>query len=207
MADFRMYGRALTATEIADIYNAAYPLPQTLTFGTAPTVVVGGTGNVTATSATPNSGNPITFSTTSTDCSVTAVGVVTGINAGTNNCVITATQAGDTTYDAGTATQTFSIGMGPQTLTFRRRHRRPGSSKEFTFAINPWPRAQRPIRECRQLLLTSGGICSVSGTTVTMLTAGTCQLAANQAGNANYWRRRRRRKTSFLTRVAPSAAR
>lgn len=188
MADFRMYGRALTATEIADIYNAAYTLPQTLTFGTAPTVVVGGTGNVTATSATPNSGNPITFSTTSTDCSVTAAGVVTGINAGTNNCVITATQAGDTTYDAGTATQTFSIGMGPQTLTFPAQT---PATRFFvlnsTFAINPLATSATPNSgNAVSYSSLSGGICSVSGTTVTMLTAGTCQLAANQAGNANY---------------------
>ena len=90
---------------------------QTLTFGTAPTVKVNGTGTVTASSALPNSGNPITFSTTSTDCTVTSAGVVTGINAGTNNCAIVATQAGDANYAAGTATQTLSISQDATTLT------------------------------------------------------------------------------------------
>ncbi|TAG44814.1 MAG: midcut-by-XrtH protein, partial [Betaproteobacteria bacterium] len=71
-----------------------------------------------ATSASPNSGNPITYSTLSTACSVTSAGVVTGITAGANNCTITATQAGNATYMVGTATQTFGIGQAAQTLTF-----------------------------------------------------------------------------------------
>lgn len=188
MGDFRMYGRALTATEIVDIYNAAFIQPQTLTFGTAPTVVVGGTGNVTATSASPNSGNPITFSTASTDCSVTSAGVVTGINAGTNNCVITATQAGNASYSTGTATQTISIGMAPQSLTFPAQT---PASRFFvlnsTFPVNPLATSASPNSgNAIAYSSLSASVCSVSGTTVTMLAAGTCQLAANQAGNANY---------------------
>jgi len=92
---------------------------QAITFGTAPTVAVNGTGPVTATTtATPSANYPITFSTTSADCSVTSAGKVTGINAGTGNCVITAAQSGDANYNAATpVNQSLSIGKDTTTLT------------------------------------------------------------------------------------------
>jgi hypothetical protein len=188
LADVRIYSKALSQTEITAIYNAAFLLPQTLTFGTAPTVVVNGTGSVSATSATPNSGNTITYSTTSTDCSVTAAGVVTGIHAGTNNCVITATQAANATYDVGTATQTFNIGKANQTLTLPAQS---PASRGFvsasTFAINPLASSASPnsgVAIAYSSLTT--GVCTVSGSTVTMVSVGTCTIAADQAGNADY---------------------
>lgn len=90
---------------------------QTVSFGAAPTVAVNSTGTVTATTtATPSANYPIAFSTTSTACAVTSAGVVTGINGGTNNCLITATQAGDANYNAATTTQTLSIGKKTTTV-------------------------------------------------------------------------------------------
>ena len=161
---------------------------QTLSFGAVPTVTVNGTGTVTASSALPNSGNPITFSTTSTDCTVTSAGVVTGITAGTNNCAIVATQAGNASYNAGTATQTFSIGKANQTITFGAQS--PASHAfvpSSTFAINPLATSAAPNSgNAVTYSSLTGGVCSVSGTTVTMLGAGTCTLAADQAGNGNY---------------------
>ncbi len=161
---------------------------QTLTFGAVPTVTVNGTGTVTASSALPNSGNPITFSTTSTDCTVTSAGVVTGITAGTNNCAIVATQAGNASYNAGTAMQTFSIGKANQTITFAAQS---PASHAFvpsgTFAINPLATSAAPNSgNAVTYSSLTGGVCSVSGTTVTMLGVGTCTLAADQAGNGNY---------------------
>ena len=91
------------------------PASQTITFGTAPAVHVTGTGTVSAsTTATPAASHAITYSTTSTDCTVDAsTGVVTGIHAGTGNCVITATQAGDANYSSASNTQTLSIAQDP----------------------------------------------------------------------------------------------
>jgi hypothetical protein len=161
---------------------------QTLTFGAAPTVRVNGTDTMTASSALPNSGNPITFSTTSTDCTVTSAGVVTGINAGTNNCAIVATQAGNGSYNTGTATQIFSIGKANQTITFGAQS--PASHAFMpsgTFAINPLATSAAPNSgNAVTYSSLTGGVCSVSGTTVTMLGVGTCMLAADQAGNGNY---------------------
>ncbi|MFO1422051.1 MAG: IPTL-CTERM sorting domain-containing protein [Candidatus Competibacteraceae bacterium] len=112
-----------STTDYASLDNAPAgnfvinPANQTITFNPAPTVVVGGTGTVSATGG--GSGNPVTFSTVSTDCSVDPnTGVVTGINAGANNCVIAANQAGNANYNAAPqVTQTFSIGQATTTTT------------------------------------------------------------------------------------------
>ena len=57
---------------------------QSVTFGSAPSVVVGGTGVV---SATGSDGGTVSYSTVSADCSVgSSSGVVTGLHAGSNNC-------------------------------------------------------------------------------------------------------------------------
>ncbi|MEO7324350.1 MAG: Ig-like domain repeat protein [Dokdonella sp.] len=91
---------------------------QFLTFNPPPIVTIGGTSTVLATSANPNSGNAIQYSTLSPDCSVNASsGLVNGLLVGTNNCTITATQAGNANYLVGTATQILSISKVTSTLS------------------------------------------------------------------------------------------
>ncbi|MBR0344790.1 MAG: Ig-like domain repeat protein [Rudaea sp.] len=173
-----------TATQTLSIGQAV----QTLAFGVAPTLVVNGTGTVRATSASPNSSNAITYSTSSTDCSVTSAGVVTGINAGTNNCVVVATQASNTNYAQGTATQILSIGKANQTIAFPAQSPLSHAfASNGTFVIAP-PATSATPNSGNAIAYSSltGSVCSVSGTTVTMLGAGTCTIAADQAGNANY---------------------
>jgi len=100
------YGGAVSST-LAQVVGQA---SQFLTFVPPPIVTVGGTGTVLATSANPNSGNPIQYSTLSPDCSVnSSSGVVAGLQVGSNNCTITASQAGNANYLAGTASQILSI--------------------------------------------------------------------------------------------------
>ena len=79
---------------------------QTITFGSAPTVSVGGTGTVSATGGASN--NPVTFSSTTTGvCSVSGSTVI-GLAVGT--CTIAANQGGDANYNsAPQATQSFSV--------------------------------------------------------------------------------------------------
>jgi hypothetical protein len=93
---------------------------QFLTFNPPPTVTIGGTGTVVATSANPNSGNAIQYSTTSPACSVnSSSGLVNGLQVGTNNCTITATQAGNPNYLTGTATQILTSTTGLSSLCMR----------------------------------------------------------------------------------------
>lgn len=163
-------------------------LAQVIIFGPAPALTVGGTGTVTASSAPPNSGQPITFSTTSTTCSVTAAGVVTGIQAGTDNCIISATQLGDAVYLHASATLLLSIGQAAQSLTF------PGQTSPTQpltigaeFAIDP-PATSNSPNSGNPIIYSSltPAVCTVSGTQVKVVAAGTCTLAADQAGNTNF---------------------
>jgi alpha-tubulin suppressor-like RCC1 family protein len=79
---------------------------QTITFGTAPSVSVGGKGVVTATGGA--SGNAVTFSAAPASVCTIAGSTVTGVAVGT--CTITANQAGNTSYAAApTVTQSFSV--------------------------------------------------------------------------------------------------
>ena len=154
---------------------------QTIAFGSAPAIVVGGTGTVTATGG--GSGNPVTFaSATGGICSVSG-STVTGIAVGT--CTIAADQAGNANYTAAPQkTQNIAVTAVPltdQTINFTAAPASivvgltgtvsatgGGSGNAVTFTS------------------ATGGICSVSGSTVTGIAAGTCTIAANQAGNGSY---------------------
>ncbi len=150
---------------------------QTIAFGTAPGVVVGGTGTVSATGGA--SGNPVTFTSTTTGvCTVTG-STVTGVTPGT--CTIAANQAGNTNYNAATqGTQNISIGMANQTIAF-------GATPSVVVGGNGTVSATggasgNPVT----FTSTTTGVCTVTGSTVTGLAAGTCTIAANQAGNTSY---------------------
>ncbi len=111
------YGTATTATLTIGGVSGAFVATtlkgdQTLTFGSAPTVVVGGTGSVSA----PSSAS-LTVSYSSTDTSVCTVSgsTVSGVSVG--DCTITADQGGNSQYNAATqVSQTFTIGKGSPTV-------------------------------------------------------------------------------------------
>jgi ELWxxDGT repeat protein len=86
---------------------------QTITFGSSPTIIVGGTGAISATGGA--SGNAVTFtSNTTAVCTVSGVNgaTVTGVSVGI--CTIAANQAGSTNYQAANQVQSsFSINPVP----------------------------------------------------------------------------------------------
>ena len=150
---------------------------QTITFGAAPAVFVGSTGTVSATGGA--SGNPVTFTSTTTDVCTVSGSTVTGVTAGT--CTIAANQAGNSSYSAAPqVTQTFSIGQGSQIITFGTA---PTVIVGGTGAVAATGGASG---NSVTFTSTTTGVCTVSGSTVTGVTAGTCIIAANQAGNSNY---------------------
>jgi len=186
----------ITATQLGGAdYNAATNTQtltigitsQTITFGAAPTVVVAGTGTVTAsTTAMPAASYPITFSSTSAGCTVTSAGAVTGVHAGTNNCVIAAAQAGDASYSPATATQTLSIGKASQTITFGAA---PTVHVTGTGTVSASTTAT-PAASHAITYSTTSTDCTVNASTgvVTGVHAGAnnCVITATQAGDANY---------------------
>jgi alpha-tubulin suppressor-like RCC1 family protein len=148
---------------------------QTITFGTAPTVIVGGTGTL---SATASSGLPVAFgSTTPTNCTVSGR-TVTGVTAGT--CSIEASQAGNPNYNAATkATQIFSVGQASQSIAF---------SAAPTLVVGGTGTLSATASSGLAVTFSSltPAICAVSGNTVKGIAAGSCMIAANQSGNATF---------------------
>jgi hypothetical protein len=105
----RKYGdfqvRLVRGGQSFDSFDGLAPgTAQSITFGLAPSILVGGTGTV---SAAASSGLPVTFSSqTASICSVLG-STVSGLAVGT--CSIAASQAGNTTYSPAQALQSFSI--------------------------------------------------------------------------------------------------
>ncbi len=174
-------------------YNAAVQVTQTfvigkanqtITFRAAPTIEVGVTNfNNNWVSATGGaSGNPVTFTSQTTGICTTNGGLVTGVAAGT--CIIAADQAGNANYNAAAqVTQTFSIGMGTQTIAFGTVPRVPVGGSGVLSATGGT--SGNPVIFASQ----TTGVCTTSGTngsTIAAVAPGTCTIAANQAGNANY---------------------
>ena len=186
---------ALTANQAADAnYSAASQVAlnvviaaatQTITnFAANPTTPVfapNGTFTVSATAGTSSS--PVVFgSTTATVCTVSG-NTVTMLSAG--NCSLTANQAADANYNAAPqVTLAVTIAAATQAITnFVANPTSPVFAPNGTFTVSATGGASSsPV----VFAGTSPSVCSVSGNTVTMLSAGTCALTANQAADANY---------------------
>jgi hypothetical protein len=167
------YGAATQVTQSFAIGTIA----QTISFGTAPTVVVGGTGTV---SATATSGLTVTLTSATTGICTISGNTVTGVAAGT--CTINANQAGNASYTAATQVQqNITIGMASQTITF--------GALPTSIPVNGTATASATGGASGNAVTFTSqtpGVCTVSGSTVTGVAAGTCTIAANQAGNSNY---------------------
>jgi hypothetical protein len=159
------------ATSVTQSFTIA-TISQTITFGPAPTgIQIGNPFSVTATST---SGLPVALaSSTPLICSLTT--------AFTNGlCTIQATQAGNSTYSAATPVSlSFSIGVDSQTVTFPQ----PASQAALTSeALTATATSGLPVTYSSS----TQPVCTVSGSTVSLLTAGTCTLTATQSGNSTY---------------------
>jgi hypothetical protein len=130
-------------------------------------------------SASASSGLSVAFtSATTATCTVTG-STITLISVGT--CTINANQVGDANWNAASQVQqSFTVSKGNQTINFaaladKRLDQSPttlsasassGLSVTFTSATTP--------------------TCTVTGSTITLVTVGTCTINANQAGDANW---------------------
>ena len=167
-------------------YTAATLVVQSFGVGqTSQTISFSALGNVAfgvaafPISASASSGLTVTFaSNTIPVCTVSGTTVAI-VAVGT--CSITASQAGNATYAAATpVVQSFTVTQGTQTITFNALGNVAFGAAAFpisasassglavTFASNTIP------------------VCTVSGTTVTIVAVGACSITATQAGNATY---------------------
>ena len=158
-------------------FETATGSAQTITFGSLPATPVGSSVTV---SATASSGIPVTFSSrTSTSCSVSGR-QVTLIAIGT--CTIAADQAGDPGYYLAAATVTSSLQVSglPQSITF-------GAIAPIAVGSSTTLSASASSGLAVTFSSQTPSVCSLNGSTMLALAAGTCTVAADQAGDGSYW--------------------
>jgi hypothetical protein len=179
----------VTATKSADTnYLAESSTAQTVTItranqsalsiSSASSVAFGDTITL-ATSGGSGTG-AVTYSTTGT-CSETN-GVLTVGDAG-SACTVTATKAQSTNFTAATsATQTITITKANQTVSFSTSPVLPTANGSYSVAAT----ADSGLSVAITVDSGSSSVCSISGSTVSFVTSGSCVLNANQAGNTNF---------------------
>ena len=177
----------IQATQAGNAFYSAAPsisrsftvtkVSQTITFGTLANQAVGSPPFTV--SATASSNLPVTFASTTNGVCTLSVTTVTLVGGGT--CTIQATQAGNATYAAATAvSRSFTVTKLSQTITFGALSGQPFGSAPF--AVSATATSGLTVGFSSQ----TTRVCTVAGTTVTLIAAGTCTIQATQAGNATY---------------------
>jgi hypothetical protein len=96
-------------------------------------------------------------------------------------CTINANQAGDGTYAAATQVQkSFGVSLKDNTITF------PLLIDSVIGGEAPKLTATASSGLAVSYSSSTAGICTTNGTTITLLSAGTCIISASQAGNGTY---------------------
>ncbi|MEX8523162.1 MAG: hypothetical protein AB3X38_10405 [Leptothrix ochracea] len=149
--------------------------PQNLSFGAVPTVLVKGTGLL---SAQSSSGLPVSFSTPSSTCAVsgnTVIGLAAGL------CTIVVDQAGDANWLPATPLmQDLTVNVQPQTL----RITAPMIISMIGAGGNVTATATSGLPITWNVL--PANVCSINGNTITGLSPGVCRVTASQAGDSTY---------------------
>jgi hypothetical protein len=155
---------------------AVHHQTQTISFPAIPSQIIG--TNLTL-SATASSGLPVSFATTtSTVCSVAGT---TATMLAKGNCIIQASQAGNGAYAAAPGvSQYFAVSLPPQTITF------PAITGNEVAATKISLTATASSGLTVAFASTTPTVCTVSGTTASLLIAGSCGIQATQAGNSSY---------------------
>src|SRR5687768_6356999 len=167
-------------------YNAAPNVDQNITINLADqTINFPAVGPFTfsdasfAVAATATSGLGVTFTSQTTGVCTVSGTTVTIVTVGT--CTIRASQAGNSNYNpAPNVDQDIAINLAGQTINFP-------AVGPFTFGDTPFT-VTATATSGLTVTFTSLTlpVCTVSGSTVTILAAGTCTIRASQAGNAEY---------------------
>src|SRR5205085_1429517 len=155
---------------------------QTIHFTSAPPAgASAGDPSYTA-AATATSGLPVTFSADPTSAGVCSVSGATVSLTGSGTCTIDADQAGDASNAAAPqAQQSFPVGLTTQTISFTSPP--PGGAVVGgpTYTVSATASSGLPVTFA--VAPASAGVCSLSGSVVSFVGAGTCTINANQGGN------------------------
>jgi hypothetical protein len=178
---------SITASQAGDAsHGAATPVAQSFTVNPAPqTIAFGALGNVSfgvapfTIVATASSGLAVSYASTTTSVCTVAGSAVAILALG--SCSITASQAGNGNYAAATpVTQSFTANSASQTIAF-------GALSDVTYGVSPFTIAATASSGLAVSFVSSTApVCTVSGSTVTIVAGGGCSITASQAGDATY---------------------
>ena len=154
-------------------------IPQAIGFASPPILTFGGTAFVSATGG--GSGNAVTFASNTPSICTVSGSMVTAVALGT--CTVAANQAGNANYVAAPqVTQNIIIGKASQTITFGLQGRQLFGAAPFALSPLASSSSGLPVT----YTATSKSVCTLAGTTVTIVTTGACTIAVSQAGDSNY---------------------
>lgn len=181
---------SVTATKAADSnYNSVSSSATLISFSAASqspvsltsTSGVYGTGlTLAATGGNGTGGYSYTVANGTTTCTLSS-GVLSVAAAG--SCLVTATRAGDSNYSAASsAATTVNFGLAPQSISFT------GLNNQ---TLNGGAAANVATATATSNLAVSfssltPAVCTISSGTVALVSAGTCTIAADQAGDTGY---------------------
>ncbi|HEY1060106.1 MAG TPA: cadherin-like beta sandwich domain-containing protein [Daejeonella sp.] len=179
----------ITASQAANTnYNAATDVVQelavgkafqTITFAALPAKTFGDAAfDLTATGGA--SGNALTYFSSNTAVATISGTRVTILGAGSTN--ITASQAGNTNYNAASdVVQSLIINKAGQSINFSAL-----AAKTFGDAAFDLTATGGASGNALTYLSSNTAVATISGRTVTLVGAGSTNITASQAGNANY---------------------
>jgi hypothetical protein len=162
---------------------------QSISFTSTPPVGANAGDPPYTVTATASSGLAVMFSADPTSAGICTVSGSTVALIGVGTCTIDANQSGDVTHAPATQSQqSFSIGIAPapsvQSITFTS-----AAPAGATVAGGPYTvsaSASSGLAVTFSTALSSAGVCTISGSTVTLIGVGTCTIDADQGGNASY---------------------
>jgi hypothetical protein len=156
-----------SAVSLSSLSSAYNPSNKTISLTGS-----GGTG-------TGNYQYALDSSNTTPGCSVSG-STLTYTTAGT--CVVAVTRTSDTNYLARTDVVSFSIGLASQSITFGSLSAKNYSAETFTVSATSSASLTVVFTSASQTVCTTSG---TSGSTITLLSVGTCVINANQIGDAS----------------------
>jgi hypothetical protein len=166
------YAAAPTVSQHFIVHQAA----QTITFAAIASQLAGAQLSL---SATASSGLTVSFA--SLTPSVCTVSGTTATMAGKGNCTLQATQAGNPVYLAAPAiSRTFTVALPAQTISF------PAITGTQVALTNVSLTATASSGLTVSFASSTPAVCTVSGTSASLLTSGQCGIVASQAGNSSY---------------------
>jgi hypothetical protein len=129
--------------------------------------------------ASATSGGAMTYTSSTPLICTVSTATLTIVTAG--SCTVTADQAGTANYLAATQyTQTFTIAKATQTIDFGLLTTQTLGALPFT--VSATASSGLTVSFSSQ----TGSVCTVSGSTVTLIGGGTCTIRPAQSGNDNY---------------------